>query len=351
MKTGQYIDYHIELSAIRNFANELILKNVIPIDGNEILNDLKKVVINSNIRPFLLSSETGSEGYYEKYVRLEQEYAEKTIPDFFGHAGNFYDLDEQLNISRHNIDENCFQRLFVLKMMEIDQSKLKLNHYFDFQLYDNFYGDIENFGVFLLKILSKDSVCYLWPAISVEIRQWLSKNKLSYLEQIFNPSEEDTLPDETSQSEKDFREVKKNFEIAGNLTIEEIRHYFSFLYKEVRSNSKYLNCQPFLPEEAVNRIFENSMVIPAKPLEPKFKLNIEPRFPKKIVDYAIHQFFNLNSITKRDMGDYVKFFANYIEDYEKALISSEALTVVRSNITGERSPKDRIKWEGYIGRR
>ena len=173
MKTGQYIDYHIELSSVRNFANELILKNVIPIDGNEILNDLKKVVINSNIRPFLLSSETGSEGYYEMYVRLEQEYAEKTIPDFFCHAGNFYDLDEQLNISRHNVDENSFQRLFVLKMMEVDQAKLKLNHFFDFQLYDNFYGDIENFGIFLLKILSRDSVCYLLPAIAVEIRQWL----------------------------------------------------------------------------------------------------------------------------------------------------------------------------------
>jgi hypothetical protein len=351
MKTGQYIDYHIELSSVRNFANELILKNVIPIDGNEILNDLKNVVINSNIRPFLLSSETGSEGYYKKYVRLEQEYAEKTIPDFFSHAKNFYDLDEQLNISRHNIDVNSFQRLFVLKMMEVDQAKLKLNHFFDFQFYDNFYGDIENIGIFLQKILSKDSVCYLLPAIAVEIRQWLSKNKLSYLEQIFNSSEEDALPDETSQSEKDFREVKKNFEIAGNMTIEEIRHYFSFLYKEVRSNSKYLNCQPFLPEEAVNQIFENGMVIPANPLEPKFKLNIEPRFPKKIVDYAIHQFFNLHSITKRDMADYVLFFANYIEDYEKALISPDALKAVRSNITGERSPKDRIKWEGYIGTR
>jgi hypothetical protein len=47
------------------------------------------------------------------------------------------------------------------------------------------------------------------------------------------------------------------------------------------------------------------------------------------------------------MGDYVLFFASYIEDYEKALISPEA----RSNITGEKSPKDRIKWEGYIGTR
>ena len=69
------------------------------------------------------------------------------------------------------------------------------------------------------------------------------------------------------------------------------------------------------------------------------------------MDYAIHQFFNLNSITKRDMGDYVLFFVSYIEDYEKALISPEALKAVRSNITGAKSPKDRIKWEGYIGTR
>jgi hypothetical protein len=40
------------------------------------------------------------------------------------------------------------------------------------------------------------------------------------------------------------------------------------------------------------------MVISANPVEKKFKLNIEPLFPKKIVDFAIHQFFNLNSITQ-----------------------------------------------------
>jgi hypothetical protein len=53
-----------------------------------------------------------------------------------------------------------------------------------------------------------------------------------------------------------------------------------------------------LSEEAVNQIFENGMVISANPVEKKFKLNIEPLFPKKIVDFAIHQFFNLNSITQ-----------------------------------------------------
>ena len=66
------------------------------------------------------------------------------------------------------------------------------------------------------------------------------------------------------------------------------------------------------------------------------------------MDYAIHQFFNLNSITKRDMGDYVLFFASYIEDYDKALISPEALKAVRSNITGERSTRDKITWEYYF---
>ena len=48
------------------------------------------------------------------------------------------------------------------------------------------------------------------------------------------------------------------------------------------------------------------------------------------------------------MADYVLFFANYIEDYEKALISPEALKAVRSNITGERSTRDKITWEYYF---
>jgi hypothetical protein len=83
-------------------------------------------------------------------------------------------------------------------------------------------------------------------------------------------------------------------------------------------------------------------------LEKKFKLNIEPRFPKKIVDFAIHAFINLNSITKRDKADYVLFFGSYLEDYQDALNSKESLTLICSNLTGKRSTRDKIRWEEYI---
>lgn len=351
MEAFQDIEYHIELVSIKNFANELIEKNLIPIDGNVIFDDLKNAVINSNIKPFLAKTQSAGDSYYDKYKRLDEEFNEKTIPDFFSHEGDFYDLDVAFNFSRNNIEENIFQRLFVIKLMELGQVNGMISDFLDFQLYDNYFGNKEEFGMFLLNILAKDGNSHLSSSIASEIRQWIQKNQLTDLEHIFSSIEDDQIIDDDENRNGEIESPfvnKKNFEFKGKMTIEEIRHYFSFLYREILDKRKPTEYRPFLTEDEVVQIFANGLVIPETPLEKKFKLNIEMRFPKKIVDYAIHKFFTLNSITQRDKADYFLFFGSYIEDYQEALNSKESLTILCSNMTGKRSPRDKIKWEDYF---
>lgn len=352
MKAIQDIEYHIELRLIREFVNELIKNNTIPIDGNAIFNDLKNGVINSNMKPFFSKNQTSNTDsiYYEKYVRFEEEFNEKIIPDFFIHNEDIYDLEETCNVSRNTIEENLFQRFFVIKLLEIVQAKGNINQFLNFQLYDNYYGNKEEFGLSLLSMLSKDSNSYLFPVIASEIQQWIKRNNLSDLNKLLSSNSEEHLIDdnETNYSQLEQRlKDKKVIEINGLMTLEEIKYYFSFLYAEVLDKNKPTKCGPFLTEEAVKQIFANGIVIPAIPLEVKFKLKIEPRFPKKIVDFAIHQFIAINSITKRDKADYLQFFGSYIEDYQDALSSAESLKLMGSNIYGKRSSRDKIKWENY----
>ena len=356
MRAGQDIEFHIELRSIREFVNVLIKNNIIPIDGNAIFNDLKKVVINANVKPFFSKDQTSSadNSYYERHVRFAEEFNEKTIPDFFIHNEDLYDLEETCNVSRNTIEENVFQRLFIIKLLEIVQATGNIKQFLDFQLYDNYYGDKEAFGLSLLSMLSKDSNCYLSPAIASELQQWIKRNNLSDLHKMFGsiPEDQHIVDDETINGQlEEHWEERKNIEIKGHMTLEEIKHYFSFLYEEVINKNKPTMRGPFLTEEAVNHIFAHGLVIPAIPLEEKFKLNSEPRFPKKIVDYAIHKFFSLHSITKRDKATYLVFFGSYIEDYQDALSSEESLKKMGSNISGEISTRDKIKWENYKPKR
>jgi hypothetical protein len=119
------------------------------------------------------------------------------------------------------------------------------------------------------------------------------------------------------------------------------------LYNEKFEKSDKYELNPILTKEDVDMIFSNGLVIPGKPTEKKLKLCIPPRFPKKVVDYAIFLLFDLNSFSHRDKKDYILFFANYIEDYENALNTKLALESLAKNITGERSKRDKINWEVY----
>ena len=348
MNYSQEIDYHIELSSLKEFTNIWVDNKVVPIDAKYIFNILKQAVINSEVAPFLrkpVNSE--NHGYYDKYLRLEEENKlYNSIPDFFMYEGDFYDMDRNLNFSRAYINDDIFQVLFALKLIELNYSKINLKEFLNFQLYDNYNGNKEAYSYLLNRLLEKDSISYLLPSINVEIQQWMKVNEISTL---LNEEEIKTENEEISNELiGDHWEAKKNTIIEGKMSIKEIRHFFSFLYKEKIEKSSTDDFKPILTKEEVDTIFSNELVIPEKPLEKKFKLTLPPRYPKKIIDFAIHKFFSLNTLSNSDKKVYVLFFANYIQDYESALNSKTALDSLSKNITGERSRKDKILWQEYL---
>jgi hypothetical protein len=353
MNYPQEIDYHIELSALKNYANKLIESKVIPINAKHIFDTLKKAVINSEVAPFLKKPTIQeTDGYYDKYLRLEEENkSSNMLPDFFNYEGDFYDMDRNLNFSRSYVNDETFKILFALKLIEIHYSKINLKEFIDFQLYDNYNGNKEGYGYFLHQLMAKDSISYLLPSIAKELQQWIKVNEINI---DLSENEEDIKienEDKISETLVDYWETKKNQIIDGKMSIDEIRHLFSFLYKEKIEKSSNDEFKTLLTMEEVDLIFSNGLLIPAKPLQKKLKLRIPPRFPKKIIDYAIYKFFSINSYSQRDKKDYVLFFANYIEDYESALNSKIALESLAKNITGDKSPRDKISWNDYIPKR
>ena len=377
---SNYIDFHIETSSLLHFVNDQIeLNTPIPINKEMIFDCLKSAAINSGIKPFLLASAVNEDKtFYQKYVQLENEFQDKFIPDFFSHNGDFYDLYENLNISERNTNDKVFQHLFLIKMLEINSATLSMNDFFDFQLFDNFYGDKEGFACFLVLLTGKNTNPYLLPIISAPINKWITDNNqtvdFNFIENEIdnNKTEEEAAPEndgnhqdvvsnpsiinevETPEKEiidqvkkdEEFYATKRNFKIPGHFTDDEIRHYFSFLYLE-----KGADKQPFLSEEAVRKIFEHGLLIPQEPLLEKFELHRDPRIPKVIVDFAIHKLMTKNSRTTRDKNDYLIFMGNYIKNYEPALHSSKKLINIARNISGEKTSKSSINWNNYFPER
>ena len=341
------IDYHIELSSLKHFANKLIENKVVPIDAQHIFSALKQAVINSEVAPFLRKTiKQEKDGYYEKYLRLEEENkSNNLVPDFFKHIDDFYDMDRSLNFSRAYVNDDNLQVLFGLKLIELDSSKANIKEFLDFQLYDNYNGNKEVYGYFLHRLMVNDSNYYLLPSINDQIQQWIKVNKVNIA---LTDNEDDVEIDNANNLMVDHWEAKKKQKIEGKMSMEEIKHFFSFLYKEQFEKSSNCEFKPILTKEEVDMIFSNGLVIPEKPLEKKVKLCTPPRFPKKVIDYAIYKFFDVNSYSHRDKKDYVLFFANYIEDYGSALNSKLALESLSKNITGEISKIDKIKWNDYI---
>lgn len=237
------VDYHIELSSIRDFVNGYIQSNnVIPFNGHAIFKSMKKAVIGSEIMPFLFAPTDGKpDNYYDKYVRLENEYSLKSIPDFFSHEGNFYDLDKKLNINIYNVDDLIFQQLFSIKMIEIDDKKIKLTDFLNFQLYDNFFGDKEHFANFLRQLLEKDGNSRLFTTIVKEIREWLtSQSLIEKFDQIVVEESTSGVDDEIQAGITDradntwetYLNSRRGFQIQGKFSNEEILKFFFYVRRE-----------------------------------------------------------------------------------------------------------------------
>jgi hypothetical protein len=64
-------------------------------------------------------------------------------------------------------------------LIELDSSKVNLIEFLKLQLYDNFYENKEEYGFFLHRMTSKDSISYLFLEISTQIQQWVKENQIS----------------------------------------------------------------------------------------------------------------------------------------------------------------------------
>ena len=337
-------------------------------DGKLLFKYLQEIFLSAEIKPFIsYPPSEDNELYYEKYRRLElenseQDFIENGIPDFFSHNKDFYDLNTTLNCNFEKVGNKIFSPFFLLKLLEIESENLSIDDFLNFQVYDNFYGDKDHLAGFLYHLLANTGNYRLLPETTGNIYQWISKNvpeNSTSPNYFFNDltitdnlliADENDINDLSAEPESlsTISDEKENtdFKIEGHFTNDEIKKYFSFLYLEKSCDKK-----PFLKEEEVNEIFKNGLVIPATPPSKKYKLNCDPRFPKKIIDHCIYIFFTKHSNSQRDKSQYFKFFGSYLEDYKPALESTDSLKKLMSNITGEKSNKIKFNITNYLPER
>jgi len=242
---------------------------------------------------------------------------------------DIYDLDLAVKIERDEKTVKTFPLFFIIKIDEIRKKHPNFLHtFFEFQLYDNFYGDLDFYTFFLKDLPEIAPNCQQLPAI---VEDWIIKKSNKIIE-----------PKDIITEWSEFLSSKKGYKIPGKLSEEEIKHFFTLLYEEKDEVNS------FLLKEEYSTIFENGFTIPQTPLEKKFKLNYNQKRSKKVVDFAIHKLYENNSTTWQDKADYVLFFAHFIEDYAGALKSKHDLTQILSNITGRTPKRWPVKWDFYL---
>ncbi len=354
------IDLHIELSSLKDFINGQIYSgNPYSFDGKELYEMLKRVVIDSELKPFLTSPKDESEvNYYEKYRRQSQEKFDKFIPDFFEYEGEFYDLERIQYVYKEFTRPRDFDKLFLIKLLELKTNEYPIGEFLNFQQADNFYGQKESIDSFLYQMTANDGNCHLLQETNQVLRDWIDSQHLAILKEsaIENDNSEldDNIennnpgPDDTSIEKIDTQEQWNNEieSLRGNKikckwSTEQITHYFSFLYKEKSENG-----EPYLKKEQVEKMFENGFCIPEKQIDPLFKLNHSLRYPLKNVKYAIYYFYSKANNKSHDKLAYLLFFGSFIEDFKKYLTSNE-LYKSFSNNSHKAPARNKIAWDKY----
>lgn len=323
-----YINFHLELnSLIEYFNDERAFRNT-GLDPYQIFQAARDIVISTGQEPFLKKSESETLNY-QKYVELWHFNDKELVPEFYFIDDDIYDLDVAIRIIRDENTIKAFSLFFLIKIDEIRKKSPKyLHNFFDFQLYDNFYGDLDFYTIFL-KDLSQ--VAPNFEQLSAIVENWIIKN-----------SNKEKEPKDIITEWSDLLSSKKGYKIPSKFSEDQIKHFFTLLYEERDEENSFL-----LKDEYIT-IFQNGLTIPQAPLEKKFKLNYNTIRSKKVIDYAIHKFYVENSTTLQDKADYILFLAHFIEDYTAALNSRHDLTQILSNITGREPKRWHVNWNSYL---
>lgn len=345
------IDLHIELSSLKNFINTQIdQRNPYLLYGKELFEVLKRIVIDSEVKPFLtFPKDEGERNYYEKYLRQSQEEFLKLIPDFFEHEGEFYDLDRVQYVYKDFTRAEDFERLFIIKMLELKSNDCSIKEFLSFQQYDSFYGQKKSIDSFLYHLIENDSNCHLLQETCQVIRDWIGSQQLAILKESAvennSPEPEDTLMNKIDKQEtwNNTIESLKGKEIKCKWSLEQIVHYFSFLYKEKSENG-----EPYLKKEEVEKIFQNGFRIPEKPIKPLFKPNCSKRYPFKNITFGINKFYKESYKIFTDKRAYYLFFSMYIDGYSKFMISPKEYENFSGNTSKALPSRTKIRWDNYL---
>jgi hypothetical protein len=344
-------DLHLELSSLRNFVNEQInLGNPYDFDGKDFYEVLKRVVIDAEVKPFLTPPKSESEqNYYEKYRRQSREEFYKLIPDFFEYEGDFYDLDRVQYAHKDFTRAEDFEKLFMIKLLELKSINYPVGEFLSFQQFDSFYGQKESIDSFLYQLTEKDGNSYLLQDLCEILRDWIGSQSLEVLTQSSIESHklefEDISVQRIDSKEKWDKEIEllKGKELKSDWTIDEIVYYFSFLYKEKSENG-----EPYLKKEEVEKIFENGFRIPQNPIHPLFKPNCSKRYPFKNITFGINKFYDEAYINFKDKRAYFLFFGSFIEGYSRFMISPEVYRIFSSNTSNALALRTKIDWYKYL---
>jgi hypothetical protein len=193
-------------------------------------------------------------------------------------------------------------------------------------------------------LTSKYGKSHFFQSNDDEIVKWINRDDMGVLQLQSAIKKQEKLGDATNEkNHQDYINKRKGFKILGKYTDEEIRKFFSFLYLEKSTEN-----QPILSQDVVDIIFINGLTIPQEIPKEKYSLNKSPKYSRKFIDYALHLFFSNHSFTARDKKDFVLFFACYLQDYGNALVSDSAMNNIKSNMSGKKTQKMKIKWDDYL---
>jgi co-chaperonin GroES (HSP10) len=280
--------------------------------------------------------------------------------DFFKHGDAFFDMSRSCVISRSEVTNRDFSKLFGL---HVAQQRIYSAPYtvafLEYHLENNFLGKLSDFKEFLKQLIKTD---YFLADINLKerIQTWLETTKDPIEEKQLEENKEPSsaIIIQSNETNEEFEEaefsIMENDDllatetnatkigigqklglvlpkvISGTMTEEEVTHYFSFLHEPTGEMDN-----SFLQKEEVEEMFQHGIVIPASPKARKFKLTLTDRFPRKIVDHFIHSFYVVYK-PKGKKGAVLKFFGSYIEDYSAALDPSKIKNLKRISLVTSR---------------
>ncbi len=322
----KYIALHIELSSIISYFNDQVLSGKqMPATAKQVYEYAISSYLEIPHKPFLTLAQADDD-YYQRYLQESVKEVEKTVPDFFEYQGDFYDLNETHYIRREEVGDEVFGLFFQLKLEEIqDSNKTHLAKFFDFQLYDNFYGNKDEFDNFLKNLPATADNCWQLPEVNDGLNSFISDEVKSVDDLLFENVSDHSVKQKDEWKSK--RLCKPGYVIPSIWNDDEVKEYFSFLYKMKSAIGDTL-----LTKDEFDVIFEHGLRIPTVPLSNKISLRNTPQVPKRFLDAGIYFFFKENGGKRNLKSALYFFFACYIKQYADAMLTEKDFDYAVKNI-------------------